>query len=77
MGSRKEAILSKLEMIMEPSTRIIIVACVLAVLAAVAGCATQESARQVQFEAMVQAIEDMEAAMQDLLEVQEEARRNE
>ena len=72
-----EPTLAELEVIVRPKTRTIIVACVLAVLAVSAGCATQKSARQIEYEAMVQAIEDMEAAMQELLEVQAEARRGE
>ena len=59
---------------MRPKPRIIMVACLLAVLAVAVGCATQKSARQIEYEAMVQAIEDMEAAMQELLEVQAEVR---
>ncbi len=61
---------------MRPKTRNIILACVLVGISVAAGCATQKSARQIEYEAMVQAIEDMEAAMQELLEVQEEVRNN-
>ena len=75
--ARKEPTLTGLEVSMRLKTRKIIHACVLAVLAVAAGCATQKSARQIEYEAMAQAIEDMETAMQELLEVQAEGRGGE